>query len=403
MSRTSPQTGLWPVRRLGDVLIRHNEVVHPGERTGEATFVGLEHIEPNSGRRFGSMPINLGNLTGRKPTFRRGQIVYGYLRPYLNKVWIAEFDGFSSVDQFAFDVLPELADVEYIAAFMRSDTFLQRASIVTTTGQLPRIGIEQIAAVPIQLPPVDVQRRIAGELTDQLAAARSAMQAAAERLSAAEALPGAFVAAIFRSKPATLWPRRQLQELIEGSSGQYGTSRRSNREGRGLAVLGMSNIHQGRVRWENVSTVDLPYTESPKYELAEGDILFNRTNSAELVGKTAVFDGSRRAVFASYLIRYRARTGVADPDFLAAYINSPYGRAYIARHMARAIGQVNISASTMARMAVPCPPLDEQRVAMNSLRDRLAACELVSKRCTDEATAIKALPAALLRQVFDEQ
>jgi type I restriction enzyme, S subunit len=126
----------WPVRRLGDVLVRHNEVVHPGERKGQATFVGLEHIEPNSGRRTGSVTIDLGKLTGRKPTFRRGQIVYGYLRPYLNKVWVAEFDGYSSVDQFAFDVRPDVADTEFVAAFMRSETFLRRSSIVTTTGQL---------------------------------------------------------------------------------------------------------------------------------------------------------------------------------------------------------------------------------------------------------------------------
>lgn len=400
MSRTSPQRGRWPVRRLGDVLIRHNEVVHPGERSGEATFVGLEHIEPNSGRRIGSSTLDLGSLTGRKPTFRRGQIVYAYLRPYLNKVWVADFDGYSSVDQFAFDVWPELADAEYVAAFMRSDTFLRRASIVTTTGQLPRIGIEQIAGVPIQLPPVDVQRRIAGALKEELASARLAMQSSAERLSAAEALPGAFVTAMFRQEASALWPARQLQELVEGSCGQYGTSRRSNRDGRGVAVLGMPNIHQGRIRWENVSTVELPHTEMPKYELAKGDILFNRTNSAELVGKTAVFDGSRPAVFASYLIRYRARTDVADPHFVAAYINSPFGKAYIGRHMARAIGQVNISASTMARMPIPCPPLDEQRVAVSSLRECLAASELLTKRCEDESTAIRTLPAALLRQVF---
>ena len=84
--------------------------------------MGLEHIEPNSGRRIGSLTIDLGSLTGRKPTFRRGQIVYGYLRPYLNKVWVAEFDGYSSVDQFAFDVRPA-GGHEFVAAFMRSETF----------------------------------------------------------------------------------------------------------------------------------------------------------------------------------------------------------------------------------------------------------------------------------------
>ena len=90
MSRDMQEGNRWPTRRLGDVLVRHNEVIHPGERTGEATFVGLEHIEPNSGRRIGSLTIDLGGLTGRKPTFRRGQIVYGYLRPYLNKTSLSE-------------------------------------------------------------------------------------------------------------------------------------------------------------------------------------------------------------------------------------------------------------------------------------------------------------------------
>jgi hypothetical protein len=96
---------LWPRVRLGEVMERFNEIIHPGDRkSGELTFVGMEHIEEGTGRRIGSIQVDLGRMTGRKPTFKKGQIVYGYLRPYLNKVWIAEFDGCSSVDQFAFEV-----------------------------------------------------------------------------------------------------------------------------------------------------------------------------------------------------------------------------------------------------------------------------------------------------------
>jgi type I restriction enzyme, S subunit len=399
VSKSKKETSGWPTRRLGDVLVRHNEVIHPGERTGEATFVGLEHIEPNSGRRIGSSPIDLGTLTGRKPTFRRGQIVYGYLRPYLNKVWIAEFDGYSSVDQFAFDVRPELADTDFIAAFMRSETFLRRSSIVTTTGQLPRIGTEQIAAVPIELPPVDVQRRVAADLAQKLAEADASIHAAEERHAAAEGLNAAFANEIFDRPPGGSWAGRTLEELVLGS-GQYGTSQRSNSEGKGLPVLGMPNIHKGRIRWHNVATVDLPVAEIEKYELKSGDLLFNRTNSAELVGKTAVFDGSRRAVFASYLIRYRANPELADPQFISTYINSRRGRAFIEQHMARAIGQVNISASTMHRMRIPCPPLDTQRRLMELLSRRLAGAEGLVELCQKQLGEIEAMPGALLRATF---
>lgn len=162
--------------------------------------MGLEHIESHTGRRIGSLTIDLGKLTGRKPTFRRGQIVYGYLRPYLNKVWIADFDGCSSVDQFAFDVRQDLADTNFIAAFMRSETFLRRSEVVTTTGQLPRISIDEIAAVSIELPPIADQRRIADDLVRRLAAADSVIARSREQLIVAEALPAALLRAVFNGE-----------------------------------------------------------------------------------------------------------------------------------------------------------------------------------------------------------
>ena len=180
----------WETRRLGNLLLRHNEIIHPGDREGgEAVFVGLEHIEPDTGRRSGSLTIDLGKMTGRKPTFLRGQIVYGYLRPYLNKVWIAEFDGCSSVDQFAFAVRQDLADTRFVAAFMRSATFLRRSEIVTTTGQLPRISIDEIEAVQIELPPTLAdQSRIATDLSDRLAGAERLKQTIRAELVAIDSL-----------------------------------------------------------------------------------------------------------------------------------------------------------------------------------------------------------------------
>lgn len=199
-----PKADAWATRTLGDLLRRHNEIIHPGDRKeGTAEFVGLEHIEPGTGRRTGSLTINLGELTGRKPTFRRGQIVYGYLRPYLNKVWIAEFDGCSSVDQFAFDVRHDLADTRFVAAFMRSATFLRRAQIVTTTGQLPRISIDEIARVLIDLPqsPAE-QRRIAAELSRRLASVECLAASIRAELAALDALPGALLRGAFGAPPS---------------------------------------------------------------------------------------------------------------------------------------------------------------------------------------------------------
>ena len=82
--------------------------------------MGLEHIQSVTGERISSVNVDIAQLTGRKPRFYKGDIVYGYLRPYLNKVWIAEFDGLCSVDQYVYKVENDLANTEFITWFMRS-------------------------------------------------------------------------------------------------------------------------------------------------------------------------------------------------------------------------------------------------------------------------------------------
>ena len=136
-------------RPLGEVLVFRNDIIHPKDKpTGSATFVGLEHVERDTGVRIGAEHINLHEMTGRRARFCAGDIVYGYLRPYLNKVWIAEFDGICSVDQYVFTVRPGV-DRNYVARFLRSANFLKTAPINSTPGQLPRIRSGEISATPI--------------------------------------------------------------------------------------------------------------------------------------------------------------------------------------------------------------------------------------------------------------
>ena len=118
----------------------------------------------------------------------------------MNKVWIAEFDGCSSVDQFAFDVRRDRADPSLVAAFMRSDVFLRRSSVVTTTGQLPRISIDRVLAVEIDLPPLAEQKRIAVILKEQLAAVERARAAAEAQFEAIDAMPAAVLRAAFQGR-----------------------------------------------------------------------------------------------------------------------------------------------------------------------------------------------------------
>lgn len=185
-------------QKIGALLRLRNEIVHPYEKpVGPAVFVGLEHIERDTGRRIGSVPVEMSELTGRKPQFFTGDIVYGYLRPYLNKVWVAEFDGLCSVDQYVYEPRRDLVDTTYVSWFMRSPQFLQRASASATPGQLPRIGKGEVASAAIALPPLDRQKELAAMLQRQLHQIARIRETAAAELAAVEALPGALLREAF--------------------------------------------------------------------------------------------------------------------------------------------------------------------------------------------------------------
>ena len=136
-------------------------------------------------------------MTGRKAQFFKGDIVYGYLRPYLNKVWIAEFDGLCSVDQYVYQVNSELAVTPFVAWFMRSSTYLERAPIGRSPGQLPRIRMDEVAATEINLPPLAEQNKIAVRLDAELTAARSLVETLETRLAEIELLPAALLREAF--------------------------------------------------------------------------------------------------------------------------------------------------------------------------------------------------------------
>ena len=122
--------------------------VHPGDdRAPAESFVGLQHVESHTGRCLGC--DELESVKGRKFRFRPGDVVYGYLRPYLNKVWVADRHGLCSVDQY---VLRPHQDVssELLAYRLRSREFLNEAIRLTHNLQLPRLRSGLLASLEIR-------------------------------------------------------------------------------------------------------------------------------------------------------------------------------------------------------------------------------------------------------------
>ena len=157
---------------------------------------------------------------------------------------------------------------------------------------------------------------------------------------------------------------------------QYGSSAKCSTEDDGVPVLRMANIQAGLIDYTRLKHLPWDHHEFPQLFLANGDVLFNRTNSAELVGKTAVYDGAcMPCSFASYLIRLRL-VGIM-PEYFAYYLNSAYGRAWIVANKTQQVGQANVSGGKLKRMCIPVPPEVEQREIVRRAEASFAAATIL--------------------------
>ena len=118
----------------------------------------------------------------------------------------------------------------------------------------------------------------------------------------------------------------------------------------------------------------------PAFRVRRGDILFNRTNSPELVGKAAVFDLDLAAVFASYLVRVECDERLVDSRYLCGWINSPWGRRWARTVRTESVSQANINVSRLQAMPVPAPPLAEQKEIVRRVTELFGFAERIEKR-----------------------
>ena len=181
---------------------------------------------------------------------------------------------------------------------------------------------------------------------------------------------------------------------------QYGTSAKTS-EGidDGVPVLRMGNIVDGRLDYKKLKHLPTSHDEFPGLLLTDGDILFNRTNSAELVGKTAVFsDISGPTSFASYLIRIRV-VGYL-PELLSAYINSEYGRAWVRSVVNQQVGQANVNGTKLRSLGVPLIPMEEQEELWARINALFASIDNLAVEAAQATALLDRLEQATLAKAF---
>jgi type I restriction enzyme S subunit len=191
------------------------------------------------------------------------------------------------------------------------------------------------------------------------------------------------------------WPSVTLGDVIDDVN--YGSSHKSQTRG-AVPVIRMGNIQAGRLDW-----TDLVYTsderEIKKHRLRDGDVLFNRTNSPELVGKTAAYHDEQPAIAAGYLIVVRCGPRLM-PDLLAHFLNSPAGRAYCWSVKSDGVSQSNINARKLSAFKFRLPPFAEQEELVERLDYVAARIELIRERLADVEGNLAALRRQILRTTF---
>ena len=182
---------------------------------------------------------------------------------------------------------------------------------------------------------------------------------------------------------------------------QYGSSTRTSSDHRGIPVLRMGNIQEGALNLDNLKYLPPDHSEFPKLLLAAGDLLFNRTNSAELVGKSAVYRGSPDPCsFASYLIRAR----MLSPHLAAVVanaLNGPHGRAWIASAVSQQVGQANVNGTKLRAFTFPLPPETEQEEIICRALDATDSATHSRRAITDLFQRATALRQSILKHAFE--
>lgn len=245
------------------------------------------------------------------------------------------------------NVLPEY--LGYVVRYMHLEKYFSGATI-------PHIYFRDYKNEEFNLVPADRQKEIVATL-EKLEAIVSARRQQLQKLD--ELVKSRFIElfGVYPSNPKG-WETATIRDIV--ADVRYGSSRPAVDGGK-YPYLRMNNItYGGELDLTDTKRIDIPDNELDKCTVRRGDVLFNRTNSKELVGKTCVYNRDEIMVLAGFVIRVRVTERVL-PDFLSAFLNTDFSKQMLLGMCKAAIGQANINAQEMQNIGIYLPPTELQR------------------------------------------
>ena len=311
--------------------------------------------------------------------FKKGDILGSNIRPSLKQIWMADRDGGCSKDVLVFrNSKPKEILNDYLKVILSTDTFFDYMMVGKKGVKMPRGDKKIIPNFEIPIPSPDIQKKIADEcmkVDDEVATANKYLANCHKAINA-------IILPCFDKYNTVV-----LKSICD--SFEYGTSEKSTPLGK-VPVLRMGNIVDGTIDWN-----DLVFTSNEldieKLSLKKGDVLFNRTNSPIHVGKTAIYEEEKTAIFAGYIIRVNYKKDTIRGKYLSYILNSEPMMQHGFSIMKKSINQANISASLLSQYEIPLPSLKEQ----DEIISKLEIIESEKKR-----SRLKIADASFLKQAI---
>ena len=366
----------WAWTTLGELCRPRVGKVIPAEGDSRP-YLSLDNIAGEVGRIDGWECAS--DYRSQSVELSPGDVAYARLRPYLNKVAIADRAALGSAELI---VLPPSDAL--VPAFLQyqllSSKFVKFAQ-AESTGDRPRLKWNQMRHYPLAVPPVAEQERIVATIEQHfshLAAAERSLAAAYDRLNA---LHRSVVTEAFDHPE---WDWSTLGEVAEVKGGITKDSKKeTNPEFEEFPYLRVANVQRGNLDLSKVTTIRADRRKAQSLFLRPGDILFNEGGDRDKLGRGWVWEGQiENCIHQNHVFRARLVDTRFDPFFVSLHANS-WGRYWFETHGRQTTNLASLNLTTLKSFPVPAPPLQEQRTVVSRLRlalDSVHNCQFELER-----------------------
>jgi type I restriction enzyme S subunit len=314
----------WELVKIRDIATIEKNVATPDSLNGNSQkFIGLENIERDSGRLVNFSEISGDELRSTKFKFTPEHILYGKLRPYLNKVFLPDFEGVCSTDILTIKPHPKKVVKKFLELVLKGSDFVEYATTRSIGANLPRVSPSTMLDYSFALPPLSIQRQIVAVLEHAEAVKRQRNEA--------DALTGALLQSVFLEifgdpvRNEKGWQVKAVDQLVKDkksiSCGPFGSQLKvSDYVDDGVLVLGIDNIGINRFIWKNPRYISLnKFAGLNAFVVNPDDIIISRAGT---VGRTCVVpEKIHDAIIGSNLLKVTLDQSKLLPIFLTTAIS----------------------------------------------------------------------------------